>query len=95
MVTMTVRTDLTRIQRTNLETCITVHMHQKESTEDLVRRKVGGILLFAACRGLLAAAVQGAGKQAIHQPLVFCGTISRSDTTPHHPTTPGQGPDRL
>jgi hypothetical protein len=41
MVNMTVRTDLTRIQRTNLETCITVHMHQKESTEDLVRRKVG------------------------------------------------------
>jgi dynein heavy chain len=41
MVTMTVRSDLTRIQRTNLETCITVHMHQKESTEDLVRRKVG------------------------------------------------------
>jgi hypothetical protein len=40
MVTMTVRSDLTRIQRTNLETCITVHMHQKESTEDLVRRKV-------------------------------------------------------
>jgi hypothetical protein len=41
MVTITVRSDLTRIQRTNLETCITVHMHQKESTEDLVRRKVG------------------------------------------------------
>jgi hypothetical protein len=40
MVMMTVRADLTRIQRTNLETCITVHMHQKESTEDLVRRKV-------------------------------------------------------
>lgn len=41
MVMITVRSDLTRIQRTNLETCITVHMHQKESTEDLVRRKVG------------------------------------------------------
>ena len=40
MVTITVRTDLTRIQRTNLETCITVHMHQKESTEDLVKKKV-------------------------------------------------------
>lgn len=37
---ITLRTDLTRIQRTNLETCITVHMHQKESTEDLVRKKV-------------------------------------------------------
>jgi hypothetical protein len=41
MVTLTVRSDLTRIQRTSLETCITVHMHQKESTEDLVKRKVG------------------------------------------------------
>jgi hypothetical protein len=41
MVMITLRTDLTRIQRTNLETCITVHMHQKESTEDLVRKKVG------------------------------------------------------
>jgi hypothetical protein len=32
MVGLTLRADLTRIQRTNLETCITVHMHQKEST---------------------------------------------------------------
>lgn len=40
MVMITLRTDLSRIQRTNLETCITVHMHQKESTEDLVRKKV-------------------------------------------------------
>lgn len=40
MVMITLRTDLTRNQRTNLETCITVHMHQKESTEDLVRKKV-------------------------------------------------------
>lgn len=30
LVDITLRTDLTRIQRTNLETCITVHMHQKE-----------------------------------------------------------------
>lgn len=30
LVELTLRTDLTRIQRTNLETCITVHMHQKE-----------------------------------------------------------------
>ena len=29
MVAVTLRTDLTRNQRTNLETCITVHMHQK------------------------------------------------------------------
>lgn len=30
MVGITLNTSLTRIQRTNLETCITVHMHQKE-----------------------------------------------------------------
>jgi hypothetical protein len=40
MVMITLSTDLDRIQRTNLETCITVHMHQKESTEDLMRKKV-------------------------------------------------------
>ncbi|GFR42148.1 hypothetical protein Agub_g3000 [Astrephomene gubernaculifera] len=40
MVNITVRSDLTRNQRTNLETCITVHMHQKESTEDLVKKKI-------------------------------------------------------
>ena len=40
MVMITVKSDLTKIQRTNLETCITVHMHQKESTEDLVKKKV-------------------------------------------------------
>ena len=32
MVGMTLRSNLTRIQRISLETCITVHMHQKEST---------------------------------------------------------------
>ena len=32
MVSLTLRSDLTRIQRTNLETCVTVHMHQKETT---------------------------------------------------------------
>ncbi|PSC73956.1 flagellar outer dynein arm heavy chain gamma [Micractinium conductrix] len=40
LVDLTLRTDLTRIQRTNLETCITVHMHQKEASEDLVKKKV-------------------------------------------------------
>lgn len=40
MVIITLRTELTRIQRTNLETCITVHMHQKESTEDLLKKKI-------------------------------------------------------
>ena len=32
MVQLTLRSDLTRNQRTNLETCVTVHMHQKETT---------------------------------------------------------------
>lgn len=40
MVNITIRTDLTKIERTNLETCVTIHMHQKESTEDLVKKKV-------------------------------------------------------
>ena len=40
MVMITLKADISRIQRTNLETCITVHMHQKESTEDLVRKKI-------------------------------------------------------
>eukprot|EP00887_Chlorella_sp_A99_P001633 scaffold8.g1633.t1 len=40
LVSITLRTDLTRTQRTNLETCITVHMHQKEAVEDLARKKV-------------------------------------------------------
>ena len=30
LIDITLRTDLSRMQRTNLETCITVHMHQKE-----------------------------------------------------------------
>lgn len=40
MVLITLRTELSRIERINLETCITVHMHQKESTEELVRKKI-------------------------------------------------------
>ena len=32
MVMITLRSELTKIQRTNLETCVTIHMHQKEST---------------------------------------------------------------
>ncbi|MEW5318622.1 MAG: hypothetical protein WDW38_009830 [Sanguina aurantia] len=40
LVAITLRTDLTRNQRTNLETCVTVHMHQKESTEDLLKKKI-------------------------------------------------------
>ena len=40
MVLITIKPGLSKIQRTNLETCITVHMHQKESTEDLIKKKV-------------------------------------------------------
>ncbi len=40
MVIITLRTEISRNQRTNLETCITVHMHQKESVEDLLKKKV-------------------------------------------------------
>ena len=40
LVAITLRTDITRNQRTNLETCVTVHMHQKESTEDLLKKKI-------------------------------------------------------
>ena len=32
MVAITLRQDLTKIQRISLETCITVHMHQKETS---------------------------------------------------------------
>ena len=38
MVALTLRPDLTRNQRTNLETCVTVHMHQKETTGMLCPR---------------------------------------------------------
>ena len=40
MVTITVKTSLSRNHRTNLETCVTVHMHQKETTEDLMKKKI-------------------------------------------------------
>jgi len=40
MIMLTLRSDLSRIQRINLETCITVHMHQKESTEELLKKKI-------------------------------------------------------
>lgn len=40
MVAITLKSDLSRIQRTNLETCITVHMHQKETS---------GALEFLSC----------------------------------------------
>ena len=40
LVAATLRDDLTRNARTSLETCITVHMHQKEATDALVRARV-------------------------------------------------------
>lgn len=40
LVAATLRDDLTRNARTSLETCITVHMHQKEATDGLARAKV-------------------------------------------------------
>jgi dynein heavy chain len=40
MILLTLRNDLTKNQRTNLETVITVHMHQKETSEDLIKKKV-------------------------------------------------------
>ena len=40
MVVLTTKTDLTKMQRKNLETCITVHMHQRDTSEDLIRKKI-------------------------------------------------------
>lgn len=92
MVTMTVRSDLTRIQRTNLETCITVHMHQKESTEDLVRRKVRAAQgAKRPCRlRLWQHGTQPAGTLAPDaRPGWPCPVRARPDTLPPFP---GQGP---
>lgn len=40
LVEQAMRADLTKLQRTCLETCITVYMHQKEASEELVRNRV-------------------------------------------------------
>jgi dynein heavy chain len=40
LVNLALRPDLTKLQRTALETCITVYVHQKEATEDLVQKKI-------------------------------------------------------
>lgn len=66
MVALTVDTSLSRSQRTNLETCITVHMHQKESTEDLVKKKVrtGVVTCMHVC--LCACKQEKMGDSVLH-----------------------------
>ncbi len=59
-----VKPDLTRTQRTNLETCITVHMHQKEATEDLIRKKVRDPSDFEWLKQVGGPWGRGAGRRA-------------------------------
>jgi dynein heavy chain len=40
LITITTKPNLTKIERTNVETCITVHVHQRDTTEDLVKKRV-------------------------------------------------------
>lgn len=40
LVSCALRDDLSKIQRIALETCITVYMHQKEATEELVAKRI-------------------------------------------------------
>lgn len=51
MVMITLRSELTKIQRTNLETCITIHMHQKESTGMRFVRSTDFTDQLLACAG--------------------------------------------
>jgi dynein heavy chain, axonemal len=46
LVDCALRDDLTTVQRTALETCITVYIHQKEATEGLVARRVRSVRDF-------------------------------------------------
>lgn len=75
---LTLRTELTRIQRTNLETCITVHMHQKESTEDLLRKKVG------SCRNSATIHAAVWPKPVCFMPLLQCPVGSSSMSPQPH-----------
>jgi hypothetical protein len=50
MVAITLKPDLTRIQRTSLETCITVHMHQKEVTGQS-QSELNGVFLLSLLWG--------------------------------------------
>lgn len=49
MVMITLRSELTKIQRTNLETCITIHMHQKESTGEKSSPMVHSLITCCGC----------------------------------------------
>ena len=40
LITITTKTNLSKNERTNVETCITVHVHQRDTTEDLVAKRV-------------------------------------------------------
>ena len=40
MIGLTTRTNLTKNDRKNLETCVTVHVHQRDTSEDLLKKKV-------------------------------------------------------
>lgn len=53
LVALALRPDLTKTQRTALETAVTVYIHQKEATEELVRARVrdpGDFLWLRQCR---------------------------------------------
>eukprot|EP00854_Cymbomonas_tetramitiformis_P002070 gene2070-2767_t len=40
MIVITCRDTLVKNQRTNLETCITVHVHQRDTSDELVKKKI-------------------------------------------------------
>ena len=95
MIMLTLRTELTKIQRINLETCITVHMHQKESTEDLLKKKIKDPTDFewlkqvggrVSGRKVPALRVEGrgGGSGASCWPCSACGCVSELG----HPASP-------
>jgi len=40
MITITTKEGIAKISRTNLETCITVHVHQRDVSDELVKKKI-------------------------------------------------------
>ena len=40
LITITTKATLNKNERTNVETCITVHVHQRDTTDDLVKKRV-------------------------------------------------------